>query len=300
MKVNNVLELIGNTPVLRLSKLFPDHEVWVKLERQNPAGSIKDRIALSMIEGAEARGDLKGGMTIVEPTSGNTGVALAMVAAIKGYKLILVMPESMSVERRALMSAYGAKFELTPKEQGMKGAIAKAKEIASNGNCWVPLQFDNMDNLLIHQKTTAQEVLKDFPSGVEVIISGVGTGGHLRAVGEALKEKFNTKVIAVEPEASAVLSGNPSGPHPIQGIGTGFIPGLVRTELFDGIIQITKEEAFSMCKEAATKEGLLGGISSGASLAAVKKYLQKNPQTKSILTFNYDSMERYISVEGLF
>lgn len=300
MKVNNVLDLIGNTPVLRLAKLFPNNEVWVKLERQNPAGSIKDRIALSMVEGAEARGELKPGMTIIEPTSGNTGVALSMVAAIKGYKLILVMPESMSVERRSLMKAYGAEFVLTPREKGMKAAIEKARELVAQGNAWMPFQFDNLDNLAIHQKTTAQEVLKDFPQGVEVLISGVGTGGHLRGVGETLKEKFKTKVIAVEPEASAVLSGNPPGLHPIQGIGTGFIPGLVQTDLFDGIIQITKEEAFQMCKLAATEEGLLGGISSGASLAAVKKYLEKNPETKSVLTFNYDSMERYLSVEDLF
>lgn len=300
MKVDNVLKLIGNTPVLRLSKLFPSHEVWTKLERQNPAGSIKDRIALSMVEGAEARGELKPGMTIVEPTSGNTGVALAMVAAVKGYKLILVMPESMSVERRALMKAYGAQFELTPREKGMKGAIEKAKEILAEGNAWMPLQFDNLDNLRIHAEATAQEVLNDFPNGVEVLISGVGTGGHLRGVGETLKEKFKTKVIAVEPEASAVLSGCPSGLHPIQGIGTGFIPGLVKVELFDEIIQISKEEAFEMTKKAAMEEGLLIGISSGASLAAVKKYLDKNPQTKSVLTFSYDTGERYLSIEGLF
>lgn len=275
MKVENVLGLIGNTPVLRLSKLFPHHEVWTKLERQNIAGSIKDRIALSMIEGAESRGDLKPGMTIVEPTSGNTGVALAMVAAVKGYKLKLVMPESMSVERRALMKAYGAEFVLTPRENGMKGAIEKAKEILNEGNAWMPLQFDNLDNLRIHKEATAQEVLKDFSQGVEVLISGVGTGGHLRGVGEVLKEKFKTKVIAVEPEASAVLSGQPSGLHPIQGIGTGFIPGLVQVELFDSIIQISKDEAFEMTKRAALEEGLLVGISSGASLAAVKKYLEQ-------------------------
>lgn len=300
MKVDSVLDLIGNTPVIRLSKLFPDHEVWSKLERQNPAGSIKDRIALSMIEGAEEREELKKGMTIVEPTSGNTGVALAMVAAVKGYKLKLVMPESMSLERRSLMKAYGAELVLTPKENGMKGAIEKARELLIEGNSWMPLQFDNLDNLKIHQNTTAKEVLEDFPEGVEVLISGVGTGGHLRGVGETLKEKFKTKVIAVEPEASAVLSGGPSGPHPLQGIGTGFIPGLVKTELFDGIIKISKEEAFEMVKQAALKEGLLIGISSGASLAAVSKFLENNPKTKSILTFSYDSAERYLSVEGLF
>lgn len=299
MKFNNVLGLIGNTPVVRLSKLFPHHEVWVKLERQNPAGSIKDRIALAMIEGAEKRGELKPGMTVVEPTSGNTGVALSMVCAFKGYKLILVMPESMSVERRALMKAYGAQFELTPREQGMKGAIARAQELAGNKDCWMPMQFENEDNLRVHRETTAKEVLAVFPQGVEVLITGVGTGGHLTSVGRVLKEKFDTKVIAVEPVASPVLSGGAPGPHPLQGIGAGFIPKIMDIELLDGIYQITKEEAFEMAQLAATQEGLLGGISSGASLAAVKKYLVKHPETKSILTFNYDSMERYLSIEGL-
>lgn len=299
MKFNNVLGLIGNTPVVRLSKLFPHHEVWVKLERQNPAGSIKDRIALAMIEGAEKKGELKPGMTVVEPTSGNTGVALSMVCAFKGYKLILVMPESMSVERRALMKAYGAQFELTPREQGMKGAIARAQELAGNKDCWMPMQFENEDNLRVHRETTAKEVLADFPQGVEVLITGVGTGGHLTSVGRVLKEKFGTKVIAVEPVASPVLSGGAPGPHPLQGIGAGFIPKIMDIELLDGIYQITKEEAFEMAQLAATQEGLLGGISSGASLAAVKKYLVKHPETKSILTFNYDSMERYLSIEGL-
>lgn len=299
MKFNNVLGLIGNTPVVRLSKLFPHHEVWVKLERQNPAGSIKDRIALAMIEGAEKRGELKLGMTVVEPTSGNTGVALSMVCAFKGYKLILVMPESMSVERRALMKAYGAQFELTAREQGMKGAIARAQELAGNKDCWMPMQFENEDNLRVHRETTAKEVLADFPQGVEVLITGVGTGGHLTSVGRVLKEKFGTKVIAVEPVASPVLSGGAPGPHPLQGIGAGFIPKIMDIELLDGIYQITKEEAFEMAQLAATQEGLLGGISSGASLAAVKKYLVKHPETKSILTFNYDSMERYLSIEGL-
>lgn len=299
MKYDSVLNLIGNTPVLRLSKLFPKHEVWVKLERQNPAGSIKDRIALAMIEGAEKRGELKPGMTVVEPTSGNTGVALSMVCAIKGYKLVLVMPESMSVERRVLMNAYGAQFELTPKEMGIKGSIERAQELAAQNDYWMPMQFENADNLRIHKEVTAQEVIKDFPQGVEVLISGVGTGGHLTGVGHVLKEKFGTKVIAVEPSLSPVLSGGQPGPHPIQGIGTGFIPRIMDVELLDGIYQISKEEAFEMSKLAATKEGLLGGISSGASLAAVKKYLEKHPDTKSVLTFNYDSMERYLSVEGL-
>lgn len=299
MKFDNILGLIGNTPVVRLSKLFPHHEVWVKLERQNPAGSIKDRIALAMIEGAEKRGELKAGMTVVEPTSGNTGVALAMVCAFKGYKLILVMPESMSVERRALMKAYGAQFELTAREQGMKGAIARAQELAANKDCWMPMQFENEDNLRVHREMTAKEVLADFPQGVEVLISGVGTGGHLTSVGRVLKEKFGTRVIAVEPVASPVLSGGAPGLHPLQGIGAGFIPKIMDIELLDGIYQITKEEAFEMVQLAATQEGLLGGISSGASLAAVKKYLVKHPETKSILTFNYDSMERYLSIEGL-
>jgi cysteine synthase A len=299
MKFDNILGLIGNTPVVRLSKLFPHHEVWVKLERQNPAGSIKDRIALAMIEGAEKRGELKAGMTVVEPTSGNTGVALAMVCAFKGYKLILVMPESMSVERRALMKAYGAQFELTARKQGMKGAIARAQELAANKDCWMPMQFENEDNLRVHREMTAKEVLADFPQGVEVLISGVGTGGHLTSVGRVLKEKFGTRVIAVEPVASPVLSGGAPGPHPLQGIGAGFIPKIMDIELLDGIYQITKEEAFEMVQLAATQEGLLGGISSGASLAAVKKYLVKHPETKSILTFNYDSMERYLSIEGL-
>lgn len=299
MKFDNILGLIGNTPVVRLSKLFPHHEVWVKLERQNPAGSIKDRIALAMIEGAEKRGELKAGMTVVEPTSGNTGVALAMVCAFKGYKLILVMPESMSVERRALMKAYGAQFELTAREQGMKGAIARAQELAANKDCWMPMQFENEDNLRVHREMTAKEVLADFPQGVEVLISGVGTGGHLTSVGRVLKEKFGTRVIAVEAVASPVLSGGAPGPHPLQGIGAGFIPKIMDIELLDGIYQITKEEAFEMVQLAATQEGLLGGISSGASLAAVKKYLVKHPETKSILTFNYDSMERYLSIEGL-
>lgn len=299
MKFNNVLGLIGNTPVVRLPKLFPHHEVWVKLERQNPAGSIKDRIALAMIEGAEKRGELKPGMTVVEPTSGNTGVALSMVCAFKGYKLILVMPESMSVERRALMKAYGAQFELTAREQGMKGAIARAQELAGNKDCWMPMQFENEDNLRVHRETTAKEVLADFPQGVEVLITGVGTGGHLTSVGRVLKEKFGTKVIAVEPVASPVLSGGAPGPHPLQGIGAGFIPKIMDIELLDGVYQISKEEAFEMAQLAATQEGLLGGISSGASLAAVKKYLVKHPETKSILTFNYDSMERYLSIEGL-
>lgn len=300
MIVENILKLIGNTPVVKLSKLFPHHQVWVKLERTNPAGSIKDRIALAMIEGAEARGELRPGMTIVEPTSGNTGVALAMVAAVKGYKVILVMPESMSVERRALMHAYGAQFELTPREKGMNGAIAKAREIAAVKDHWMPMQFDNMDNIKVHQETTAQEVLADFPQGVEVLISGVGTGGHLSAVGEALKNKFSTKVIAVEPEASAVLSGKAPGPHPLQGIGAGFIPSIMRTDLLDGVVEVSKEEAFNMTQRAAREEGLLIGISSGASLAAVNKYLIENPQTKSVLTFSYDTGERYLSVEGLF
>lgn len=303
MKAKSILEVIGNTPHLQLQKLFSAHstEVWVKLERQNPGGSIKDRIALCMIEEAEKRGELKPGMTIIEPTSGNTGIGLAMVCAVKGYKLLLVMPESMSLERRKIMSVYGASFELTPKEKGTKGAVERAKEIqASTPNSWMPMQFDNRDNLKAHAETTAQEILKDFPEGIGHLISGVGTGGHLTAVGKILKEKFpETKVIAVEPADSPVLSGGAPGPHPLQGIGTGFIPSIVDQSVFDEVITITKDEAFSFAQRAAREEGLFIGISSGASLAAVDKYLQNKPSGK-ILTFNYDTGERYLSTPGLF
>jgi cysteine synthase len=304
MKCESVLEFIGNTPHVRLNRVFSQHqgEVWLKLEKQNPGGSIKDRIALSMVEEAEKRGELKSGMTIIEPTSGNTGIGLAMVCAIKGYKLILVMPESMSIERRQIMSAYGASFELTPKEKGTKGAVERAKELfASTDNVWMPMQFDNKDNLKVHAETTAQEIFKDFPEGFDYLITGVGTGGHITAVGKVLKEKFpHLKVVAVEPADSPVLSGGNPGPHPIQGIGTGFIPSIVDRSVIDDVVTITKEEAFSMAQRSAKEEGLFMGISSGASLAAVQKYLSKISPNSRILTFCYDTGERYLSIPGLF
>lgn len=303
MKANNILETIGNTPHLRINRLFGNtHQVWVKLERQNPGGSIKDRIALSMIEDAEKSGLLKPGSVIIEPTSGNTGIGLAIVAAVKGYQLILVMPESMSIERRRLMKAYGAKFELTPREKGMKGAIEKAKELAATiPNAWVPSQFDNPANIDVHVKTTAEEILKDFPEGVDYVITGVGTGGHITGVAKVLKAKFpNVKVFAVEPALSPVISGGQPAPHPIQGIGAGFVPANLDTKLLDGVIQITKEEAFEYAIKAAKDEALFGGISSGATLAAIAKKLPEIPAGKTILGFNYDTGERYLSIEGLF
>lgn len=301
MKAESILDLIGNTPHLKIQKLFPGGDVWVKLERQNPGASIKDRIALSMIIGAEGRGELKQGMKIVEPTSGNTGIGLALVCAIKGYELTLVMPESMSVERRKIMQAYGAKLKLTPKEKGMKGAIEKAREIKdSSKEFWMPMQFDNRDNLKVHAETTAQEILQDFPQGFDALITGVGTGGHLTAVGKILKEKFpNLKVIAVEPDDSPVLSGGNPGPHPIQGIGAGFVPSIVDRSVIDEVIRVTKNEAFDFARRGAREEGIFMGISSGASLAAVEKYLAQN-SGKKILTFNYDTGERYLSVADLF
>ncbi|GAB1444075.1 cysteine synthase A [Ignavibacteriales bacterium] len=303
MKYNNILETIGNTPHVKLNKLFNnDHEVWVKLERANPGGSIKDRIALAMVEDAEKKGLLKEGSVIVEPTSGNTGIGLAMVAAVKGYKLILVMPESMSIERRRLMSAYGASFELTPREKGMTGAIEKAKElIASTPNSWMPQQFENEANSEIHRKTTALEILNDFPEGLDYIITGVGTGGHITGVAEILKQKFPAlKVFAVEPELSPVLSGGKPSPHPLQGIGAGFVPKILNTGIYDGVITVGKDEAFSFTRKAAVDEGLFIGVSSGASLAAVAKKLPEFQKGSRILTFNYDTGERYLSVEGLF
>lgn len=303
MKANNILETIGNTPHLRINKLFGSaHEVWIKLEKANPGGSIKDRIALSMIEDAEQKGLLKPGSVIIEPTSGNTGIGLAMVATVKGYKIILVMPESMSIERRRLMKAYGATFELTPREKGMKGAIEKAKELAAaTPNSWIPQQFDNPANVAVHVKNTAQEILKDFPEGFDFLITGVGTGGHITGVSKVLKEKFpNLKVYAVEPVASPVISGGQPGPHPIQGIGAGFIPANLDTKYLDGVIQITKEEAFEFTNRAAKEEALFGGISSGATLAAIAKKLPEIPAGKRILGFNYDTGERYLSIEGLF
>lgn len=303
MKYNNIIDSIGGTPHLKLNKLYGNsHNVWAKLERANPGGSIKDRIAASMIADAEEKGLLKEGSVIIEPTSGNTGVGLAMVAAVKGYKLILVMPESMSIERRKLMAAYGAEFELTPKEGGMKGAIDKAKELVEqNDNAWMPQQFENQANVDIHKTTTAQEILNDFPDGIDYLITGVGTGGHITGVAEILKEKFtDLKVFAVEPAGSPVISGGEPGPHPLQGIGAGFIPKILQTNLLDGTIKVEKEEAFEFAQRAAKEEGLLVGISSGASLAAVNKKLKEIPEGKTVLTFTYDTGERYLSVEGLF
>ena len=303
MKYNNILEVIGKTPHLKINKLFGnDHEVWVKLEKANPGGSIKDRIALSMIEDAEKKGILKKGSIIVEPTSGNTGIGLAMVSAVKGYKIILVMPESMSIERRKLMSAYGAEFELTPRELGMKGAIEKAGEIvAENKNAWMPQQFNNPANIEAHVKFTAQEIIADFPEGIDYLITGVGTGGHITGVGRVLKEKFKgLKVFAVEPEQSPVISGGKPGPHPLQGIGAGFIPENLDTKILDGAITVSKEEAFNYAQRAAKEEGLFVGISSGASLAAVSKKLKDIPKGKRVLTFNYDTGERYLSIDGLY
>lgn len=303
MKYNNVLELIGNTPHVKINKLFGStHEVWSKLERQNPGGSIKDRIALSMIEDAEKKGILKKGSVIVEPTSGNTGIGLAFVAAVKGYELILVMPESMSVERRKIMGAFGAKFELTPRELGMKGAIAKAQEIASgNPNSWVPQQFENPANIEIHASTTAKEILNDFPEGIDYLITGVGTGGHITGVTRVLKKTFpKLQAFAVEPELSPVISGGQPSPHPIQGIGAGFIPANLDTSVLDGVITVSKEDAFAYTQRAAKEEGLFIGLSSGAALAAVAKKIKEVPAGKKILTFNYDTGERYLSIEGLF
>lgn len=303
MKYNNILENIGKTPHIKINKLFgSDHEVWVKLEKANPGGSIKDRIALSMIEDAEKKGILKKGSIIVEPTSGNTGIGLAMVAAVKGYKIILVMPESMSIERRKLMAAYGAEFELTPRELGMKGAIEKAGEIvAENKNAWMPQQFNNHANIEAHVKFTAQEIIADFPEGIDYLITGVGTGGHITGVGRVLKEKFKgLKVFAVEPEQSPVISGGKPGPHPLQGIGAGFIPENLDVKILDGAITVSKEEAFTYAQRAAKEEGLFVGISSGASLAAVSKKLKDIPKGKRVLTFNYDTGERYLSIDGLY
>jgi len=303
MKANNILETIGNTPHVRINRLYPSNiEVWSKLEKANPGGSIKDRIALSMIEDAEKKGILNKNSVIIEPTSGNTGIGLAIVAAVKGYKLVLVMPESMSVERRRLMSVYGATFELTPREKGMKGAIEKAKElIATTPGSWMPQQFDNQANIDIHIKTTAQEILNDFPEGFDFLITGVGTGGHITGVGEVLKQKFpKLKVFAVEPELSPVLSGGAPGPHPLQGIGAGFVPNNLHTAVLDGVIQVGKEESFIYAQRAAKEEGILGGISSGATLAALAKKLPDIPAGSKVLIFNYDTGERYLSIDGLF
>ncbi|WP_022981095.1 cysteine synthase A [Ideonella sp. B508-1] len=301
MKANNVLATIGHTPHIRINRLFgPEAQVWVKSERSNPGGSIKDRIALAMVEAAEASGALKPGGTIIEPTSGNTGVGLAMVAAVKGYKLILVMPESMSLERRRLMLAYGASFDLTPKEKGMKGAIARAEELAaSTPGAWIPQQFENPANIDVHQRTTAQEILADFPEGLDVLITGVGTGGHLSGVASVLKAKWpQLKVFAVEPAASPVISGGQPSPHPIQGIGAGFVPKNLKTELLDGVILVEGDDAKEYARRSAREEGLLVGISSGATLAAIAKKLAELPAGSRVLGFNYDTGERYLSVDG--
>ncbi len=299
MKADSILATIGNTPHIRLSRLFPDHEVWVKSERSNPGGSIKDRIALAMIEAAEADGSLKPGGTIIEPTSGNTGIGLAMVAAVKGYKLVLVMPESMSLERRRLMLAYGASFDLTPREKGMKGAIERARElIAQTPGAWMPQQFDNPANIAIHVATTAREILADFAdTPVDVLITGVGTGGHLTGCAETLKAQWTgLKAYAVEPTLSPVISGGQPGPHPIQGIGAGFIPTNLHTQAIDGVIQLDPADAKEWARRCATSEGILVGISSGATLAAIAQKLPDLPKEVRVLGFNYDTGERYLSV----
>ncbi|GKT25375.1 cysteine synthase A [Acidovorax sp. SUPP3334] len=301
MKVENILQTIGNTPHVRINRLFgAGANVWVKSERSNPGGSIKDRIALSMVEDAERTGALKPGGTIIEPTSGNTGIGLALVAAVKGYRLVLVMPDSMSIERRRLMLAYGAQFDLTPREKGMKGAIARAEELrAQTPGAWVPQQFENPANIDVHVRTTAQEVLADFPDGIDALITGVGTGGHLTGLGRVLKAKFpQLKIFAVEPVASPVISGGQPAPHPIQGIGAGFVPKNLDTSLLDGVIQVDAEPAREYARRAAREEGLLVGISSGATLAAIAQKLPELPAGAKVLGFNYDTGERYLSVEG--
>jgi len=302
MKANTVLDTIGHTPHIRINKLFgpATQQVWIKSERSNPGGSIKDRIGLAMIEDAEKSGALKPRGTIIEPTSGNTGIGLAMAAAVKGYKLVLVMPESMSVERRRLMLAYGASFDLTPKEKGMKGAIARAEElVASTPGAWMPQQFNNPANVDVHVRTTAEEIAADFPEGVDVIITGVGTGGHITGCAQVLKKKWpKLKVFAVEPVASPVLSGGSPAPHPIQGIGAGFVPQILKTDLLDGIIQVDAEPAREMARRCAREEGMLVGISSGATLAAIAQKLPELPADAVVLGFNYDTGERYLSIEG--
>ncbi len=299
MKATSILDTIGNTPHVRLSKLFPESEVWVKSERSNPGGSIKDRIALAMIEAAEKDGHLQPGGTIIEPTSGNTGIGLALVAAVKGYKIVLVMPESMSIERRRLMLAYGATFDLTPREKGMKGAIERAKELVEQTpGSWMPQQFENPANIAVHVATTAQEILADFrDTPIDVIITGVGTGGHITGVAEALKKEWpSLKVYAVEPAASPVIAGGQPGPHPIQGIGAGFIPVNLHTQALDGVIEVDAAVAKDMARRSATEEGMLVGISSGATLAAILQKLPDLPDNIRVLGFNYDTGERYLSV----
>lgn len=300
MRAHNVLSTIGQTPHIRMQRLFGDAEVWIKSERSNPGGSIKDRIALAMVEDAERSGQLTPGGTIVEPTSGNTGVGLAMVAAVKGYALVLVMPDSMSVERRRLMLAYGARFELTPREKGMKGAIARAQElVAATPGAWMPQQFENPANIDVHVRTTAREILDDFPHGLDVLITGVGTGGHLTGCAQVLKATWPAmKVFAVEPSASPVISGGQPSPHPIQGIGAGFVPANLHTALLDGVITVDAEDAREMARRSAREEGLLVGISSGATLAAIAQKLPELPAGSRVLGFNYDTGERYLSIEG--
>ena len=301
MLANNILDTIGNTPHIRINRLFgATHSVYVKSERSNPGGSIKDRIALAMVEAAEASGALKPGGTIIEPTSGNTGVGLAMVAAVKGYKLILVMPDSMSIERRRLMLAYGARFELTPREKGMNGSIARATELlAQTRDGWMPQQFENPANIDVHVRTTAQEIAADFPSGIDALITGVGTGGHLTGCAQALKAMWpKLQVFAVEPSASPVIGGGKPGPHAIQGIGAGFVPKNLHTDLLDGVIQVEAEAAREMARRAAREEGMLVGISSGATLAAIAQKLPSLPAGATVLGFNYDTGERYLSIEG--
>ena len=307
MKYKNILETIGRTPIVKINNLFPEAnkkniEVYIKLERTNPGGSLKDRIALAMIEDAEKIGLITKDTLIIEPTSGNTGVGLAMVAAVKGYRLILTMPESMSIERRRLMALYGAELVLTPKEKGMKGAIERARElVAENKNSWMPMQFENTSNVEIHRQTTAKEIAEDFPAGFDYLITGVGTGGHITGCADVLKKQFPAlQVLAVEPEDSAILSGGTPGPHPIQGIGAGFIPAILNRELLDGIVKISKAEAYQFTQDAAKKEGILLGVSSGASLAAVAKKIIEIPAGSKVLTFCYDTGERYLSIEGLF
>lgn len=307
MKFENILQSIGKTPHVRLNRLFPEAnakniKIWIKLEKQNPGGSIKDRIALAMIEDAEKKGLLKKETIIVEPTSGNTGVGLALVAAVKGYQMILVMPESMSVERRKLMGAYGAKLELTPREKGMKGAIERAHEIVKETpNSWMPMQFDNKSNPEIHEKTTALEIIEDFPQGIDYFMAGVGTGGHITGCSKVLKEKFKTmKTFAVEPMESAVLSGKSAGPHPIQGIGAGFVPNNYNHQFVDGIITVNKDEAFEFAQRMAQEEGIMVGVSSGAVLAAISKQIAFMKEGTKVLSFCYDTGERYLSVTNLF
>ena len=301
MRAESVLETIGNTPHIRINRLFgSDHQVWIKSERANPGGSIKDRIALAMIEEAERSGKLKPGGTIIEPTSGNTGIGLAMVAAVKGYKLVLVMPDSMSVERRRLMLAYGARFELTPREKGMPGSIERAKQLlAQTPDGWIPQQFENPANVEVHARTTAAEILKDFPEGLDYLITGVGTGGHITGCAQVLKKAWpNLKVFAVEPSASQVIAGGKHTPHPIQGIGAGFIPQVLDTTLLDGTIAVEAEDAKEFARRCASREGLLVGISSGAALAGIAAKLAEIPKGSRVLGFNYDTGERYLSIEG--